>query len=257
MENHHMSVDAKPRTGPARALSWQPPAGGFWRGSWRNSQASLAVHDPEDNSMLGYVSDASAADVDGAVVAVARSVGEDWPAWRRREALRAAETLRLSGEQAGQLTGETLPFADTPRGTHRLGWYSREPVGVVAAITPFNDPLNLVAHKMGPALVAGNGVVLKPAERTPLTALAFAEILLDAGVPAQRFAVLPGSGRTAGQALVSHPLVDLASFTGGYSTGNAVARAAGARKTLMELGGNNATIVLADADSRSEEHTAE
>ncbi len=278
-----MSVDAKPRTGPARALSWQPPAGGFWRGSWRNSQASLAVHDPEDNSMLGYVSDASAADVDGAVVAVARSVGEDWPAWRRREALhaaeslllqrrdllieviyressktireataevsRAAETLRLSGEQAGQLTGETLPFADTPRGTHRLGWYSREPVGVVAAITPFNDPLNLVAHKMGPALVAGNGVVLKPAERTPLTALAFAEILLDAGVPAQRFAVLPGSGRTAGQALVSHPLVDLVSFTGGYSTGNAVARAAGARKTLMELGGNNATIVLADADS--------
>lgn len=277
-----MSVDSKPRTRPARALSWQPPAGAFWLGRWMDTQASLAVHDPEDDSLLGYVGDASAAEVDAAVAAVAQAVGEDWPAWRRREALhaaaslllqrrdllseviyressktvreataevsRAAETLRLSGEQAGRLTGETLPFADTPRGEHRLGWYTREPVGVVAAITPFNDPLNLVAHKVGPALVAGNGVVVKPAKHTPLTALAFAEILLDAGVPARRFAVLPGTGRVAGQALAGHPLIDLVSFTGGYATGNAVARAAGARKTLMELGGNNATIVLPDAD---------
>jgi glyceraldehyde-3-phosphate dehydrogenase (NADP+) len=241
------------------------------------------VHDPEDGTLLAHVTDAGSDEVDEAVRAVAAATGHDWPAWQRREALhtagslvqqrrdllattisressktireayaevaRAAETLRLSAEQAGRLTGETLPFADTARGADRLGWYTREPVGVVAAITPFNDPLNLIAHKLGPALVAGNGVVLKPAEKTPLTALAFAQILLDAAVPAQRFAVLPGAGPTAGQALVSHRLVDLVSFTGGYHTGNAVARAAGAKKTMMELGGNNATIVLHDADT--------
>ncbi|MFF2502572.1 aldehyde dehydrogenase family protein [Streptomyces sp. NPDC058067] len=267
------------------SLTWQPPAGALWSGTWVDGKVSFAVHDPEDGSLLGYVTDADEAEVDEAVRAVAAAThGSPWPVWQRREALtaaarsvldrrelltevisressktvreadaeisRAAETLRLSADQAGHLTGETLPFADTPRGEGRLGWYTREPVGVVAAITPFNDPLNLVAHKLGPALVAGNGVVLKPAERTPLTALAFAEILLDAGVPAQRLAVVPGSGHRAGAALAGHPMVDLVSFTGGHRTGEAVARAAGAKRTLMELGGNNAVLVLADADWR-------
>ncbi|WP_326595457.1 aldehyde dehydrogenase family protein [Streptomyces sp. NBC_01803] len=263
---------------------WQPPAGALWGGVWRDGETSFTVHDPEDGSRLGSVTDASAAEVGAAVEAVAAAVhsGQPWPAWRRREALqraaallgqrrvtlaelisregsktvreadaevsRAAETLRLSAEQAGRLTGETLPFDDTARGAGRLGWYTREPVGVVAAITPFNDPLNLVAHKLGPALVAGNGVVLKPAEATPLTALAFAAVLLDAGIPADRLAVVPGTGARAGQALVGHPLVDLVSFTGGHRTGDAVARAAGAKKTLMELGGNNCVLVLHDAD---------
>ncbi|MBA2809592.1 aldehyde dehydrogenase family protein [Streptomyces sp. KM273126] len=278
---------ATPNSAPAlvRPLTWQPPGGAMWSGRWVDGTASFPVHDPEDGSLLGYVTDATEAEVEEAVRAVAAAAhGTHWPAWERREALtaaaalvlerrelligiisressktvreagseifRAAETLRLSAAQAGHLTGETLPFADTPRGEGRLGWYTREPVGVVAAITPFNDPLNLVAHKLGPALVAGNGVVLKPAERTPLTALAFAQILLDAGVPADRFAVVPGSGSRAGRALAGHPLVDLVSFTGGPGTGDAVARAAGAKKTLMELGGNNAVLVLADADWR-------
>ena len=165
-----------------------------------------------------------------------------------REAQRAVETVRLSAEQAHRLEGGTLPFGDTPRGGGRIGWYTREPVGVIGAITPYNDPLNLVAHKLAPALIGGNGVVLKPAEQTPLTALAFVELLLDAGVPAGRLAVLPGRGATVGAALVSHPLVDMVSFTGGYATGDAVARTAGAKKTLMELGGNGAVIVLPDAD---------
>ncbi|MGW1028523.1 aldehyde dehydrogenase family protein [Streptomyces sp. NPDC002577] len=278
---------ATPNSTPALgdSLTWQPPAGALWSGRWIDGKASFPVHDPEDGSFLGHVTDAEEAEVDEAVRGVAAAVeGSPWPAWQRREALtaaarlvlerrelltevisressktvreagaeisRAAETLRLSADQAGHLTGETLPFDDTPRGEGRLGWYTREPVGVVAAITPFNDPLNLVAHKLGPALVAGNGVVLKPAERTPLTALAFAQILLDVGVPADRFAVVPGSGSRAGRALAGHPLVDLVSFTGGPRTGDAVARAAGAKKTLMELGGNNAVLVLADADWR-------
>jgi len=265
-------------------LTWQPPAGALWSGRWVDGKASMPVRDPEDGSFLGQVTDADPTEVDEAVTGVATAItsGKDWPLWRRREALeaaaqlvlkrrdlltevisregcktvregdsevsRAAETLRLSAQQADRLTGETLPFTATPRGHDRLGWYTREPVGVVAAITPFNDPLNLVAHKMGPALVAGNGIVLKPAEATPLTALTFAQILLDAGVPADRFAIVPGTGSSAGRALVGHPLVDLVSFTGGYRTGNEVARIAGAKKTLMELGGNNAVLVLADGD---------
>ncbi|MFD5316730.1 aldehyde dehydrogenase family protein [Streptomyces sp. NPDC127098] len=280
----HTTTDEQPAATRPGARPWLPPAGAFWAGRWRDGAEAFAVHDPEDGRRLGEVADVTPAEVDAAVRSVAAAVwgGAPWPAWRRREALhraaellgerraelvglisgegcktvreataevaRAAETLRLSAECTGRLTGETLPFDDTARGAGRLGWYTREPVGVVAAITPFNDPLNLVAHKLGPALAGGNGVVLKPAEATPLTALAFAAALLDAGVPAGRLAVLPGAGARAGRALVGHPLVDLVSFTGGHRTGAAVARAAGAKKTLMELGGNNCVLVLADAD---------
>lgn len=263
-----------------------PAGGAFWAGRWRSPDAVLEVHDPEDGRLVGVVGNCTAGDVDEAVSAVADAVldGAAWPVWQRRESLhraaallgereadfaqlisregckpvraaaaevrRAVETVRLSAEQADRLEGRTLPFGDTPRGEDRLGWYTREPVGVVAAITPFNDPLNLVAHKVAPALIGGNGVVLKPAEQTPLVALAFIELLLEAGVPADRLAVLPGRGASVGAALVGHPRVDLVSFTGGFVTGNAIAAVAGARKTLMELGGNGTVVVLADADVR-------
>jgi acyl-CoA reductase-like NAD-dependent aldehyde dehydrogenase len=262
---------------------WQPPGGAFWGGAWR-SGAELEVRDPETAGLVGRVANCSPGDVDTAVRGVSEAIrqGPAWPAWQRREALhraaallserrqpfvdllssegsktlrhagnevqRAVETVRLSAEQASLLEGRTLPFGDTPRGENRVGWYTREPVGVVAAITPFNDPLNLVAHKLAPALIGGNGVVLKPAEQTPLTALAFVELLLDAGVPVDRVAVLPGKGIQVGATLVGHPLVDMVSFTGGWTSGDAVARTAGAKKTLMELGGNGAVLVLSDAD---------
>jgi acyl-CoA reductase-like NAD-dependent aldehyde dehydrogenase len=265
---------------------WEPPAGAFWNGAWRDASARLTVYDPENGTRVGEVADCSPADVDEAVRGVRRAALEPgtWPLWQRRTALheaarlladraalfaqliaregckpvrdaeheveRAAETVRLSAEQSDRLEGHTLPFGNTPRGADRIGWYTREPIGVVAAITPFNDPLNLVAHKVAPALIGGNGVVLKPAEQTPLTALAFLEVLLDAGVPADRLAVLPGTGNTAGASLAGHPLVDMVSFTGGWRSGNAVARSAGAKKTLMELGGIGTAIVMVDADVR-------
>jgi glyceraldehyde-3-phosphate dehydrogenase (NADP+) len=270
--------------------TWTPAGGAFWAGRWHDTEATLEVLDPEGGQLVGRVGDCTAAEVDEAVRAVALAVlsGPAWPVWQRREALhraaallrereadfaelisregcktirgaarevqRAVETVRLSAEQADRLEGQTLPFGDTPRGENRLGWYTREPVGVVAAITPFNDPLNLVAHKVAPALIGGNGVVLKPAEQTPLVALAFAQLLLDAGVPAGRVAVLPGRGATVGAALVGHPRVDLVSFTGGFTTGNAIAATAGAKKTLMELGGNGTVVVLPDADVRRAAH---
>ena len=270
--------------GTAGELAWPVDHGAFWGGRWRPPVATLEVLDAEVGQRVGAVADCCEADVDEAVRAVAAAVHDapPWPVWMRREALhraaallaereqlfaglvrregckpvrdavnevhRAAETVRLSAEQADRLEGRTLPFADSPRGSGRVGWYRREPVGVVGAITPFNDPINLVAHKLAPALMGGNGVVLKPAEQTPLTALAFVRTLLDAGVPADRVAVLPGRGATVGAAVARHPLVDLVSFTGGFETGNAVARTAGAKKTLMELGGNGAVVVLEDAE---------
>ena len=120
-------------------------------------------------------------------------------------------------------------------------------MGIVAAITPFNDPLNLVAHKLGPALIAGNGVVLKPSERTPLSGLALVELLLEAGVPSGRIAAIV-DGPGVAEALVTDDQIDLISFTGGPRTAERIAAAAGAKKILSELGGNNATIVCADAD---------
>ena len=135
----------------------------------------------------------------------------------------------------------------------RLAW--RWP-SFIGAITPFNDPLNLVAHKLAPALVAGNGVVLKPADQTPLTALAFVELLVDAGVPGQRLAVVPGRGATVGAAMVSHPLVDMVSFTGGYATEDAIAREAGAKKTLMELGGIGAVLEVNAGGTAETNNTA-
>ena len=260
---------------------WTPPAGGFWEGEWRNGERWMLVHDPEDGAIVGTVMDATDAEVRRAVAHVATERHRRaWPLWQRREALertatsladaadrfatiiaaeacktiteahrevqRALETLRLTTQAAASLTGATVPFGNTPRGDGWTGWYTREPIGVVAAITPFNDPLNLVVHKLGPALLAGNAVVLKPAPTTPLTALAFVELLVASGVPGAYLAAVPGVD--AGQALVADPRVDVVSFTGGPRTADRIAHGGPARKLIMELGGNNALIACADSD---------
>ena len=124
----------------------------------------------------------------------------------------------------------------------------RVPVGVVAAITSFNDPLAVAAHKVGPALAAGNAVVVKPASATPLSALRLAEDLRRAGLPAGRLNVVTGAGESVGAALVADPRVRMVTFTGGVAAGERVARAAGIKKLSLELGSNSPVIVLADAN---------
>ncbi len=242
----------------------------------------LEVRDPEDGVLLGNVCSSTPQDVRRAVAHIHRHLQDgEWPLRARREALeraavllaeqsvrfaeliaaessktineaerevsRCTETLRLSAAASSELRGETLAFEDSMAGANKIGWYNRKPVGIVAAITPFNDPLNLVAHKLGPALIGGNGVVLKPSGRTPLTGLAFVQLLLEAGVPAGRIAAIV-AGRGVSEAIVTDPQVDLISFTGGPKTADRIAAAAGAKKILSELGGNNATIVCADAE---------
>ncbi|BDP43881.1 aldehyde dehydrogenase (plasmid) [Deinococcus aetherius] len=166
----------------------------------------------------------------------------------RKEAARCAATLRLCAEEARRLGGEIVNFDQRPGSEGRIGYWTREPVGVIVAITPFNDPLNLVAHKVGPAIAAGNAVIVKPHEQTPLSALGLAEVLREAGLPPGVLQVLTGDGTEIGPALVSDPRVRMVSFTGGVGTGQQIARLAGLKRLAMELGSNCPTLVMDDAD---------
>ena len=166
----------------------------------------------------------------------------------RKEVYRCTQTLRVSGEEATRLLGETISYDQQKGSENRRGYFYRVPIGVVAAITPFNDPLNLVAHKVGPAIAGGNAVVVKPATVTPLSALTLAELFLEAGLPPNILNVVTGPGGEVGDALVSDPRVRMVSFTGGVEAGLAVAAKAGLKKIGMELGSNSPVIVLGDAD---------
>lgn len=169
----------------------------------------------------------------------------------RAEAARVPDLLRLSAYEGAQLRGETLPL-DAQAGTRgKVGLTVRVPCGVVAAITPFNFPFLLVAHKVGPALAAGNSVVLKPASATPLTALAFTEVLVEAGLPAQGIQTLTGPGSTVGSALVSDRRVRKVSFTGSREVGERIAQLAGPKRLALELGANCPLVVMPDADLRA------
>lgn len=165
----------------------------------------------------------------------------------RKEVLRAVNTLRLSAVEARRNAGEVIPFDSYEGSEDRTGWYSREPLGIIAAITPFNDPLNLVAHKIGPAIAGGNAVVLKPSALTPLSAQLLADALVDAGLPQEVLTVIHGD-REVAETIIRSRDVRMVSFTGGFSTGESIARAAGLKKLSMDLGGNAPVIILSDAD---------
>ena len=166
----------------------------------------------------------------------------------RGEAKRCVNTLTISGEEAKRLLGETIPFDSFPGGESRRGHFERVPIGVVLAITPFNDPLNLVAHKLGPAIAGGNTVVLKPATVTPLSALKLTEAFVEAGLPPGVLQCITGHGAVLGDALVSDPRVRMVSFTGGVEAGERIVAKAGLKKIGMELGSNSPVVVWNDAD---------
>jgi acyl-CoA reductase-like NAD-dependent aldehyde dehydrogenase len=166
----------------------------------------------------------------------------------RGEIDRAVEIYAVSAEEATRIGGEVIPLDALPLGEgDRIGFAVRGPVGVVAAIGPFNAPVHVIAHKLGPAFAAGNAVVLKPAPQGSAVAAIVARLFYDAGLPARALQLVPGRGPT-GQALVAHPGVDLVSFTGGGVAAAAVVSAAGLKRTTLELGGNAAVIVHEDAD---------
>jgi len=166
----------------------------------------------------------------------------------RGEVARAVQTFRLSAEEARRLTGEIVPFDGAPTGAGRFGFSIRVPLGVVVAITPFNFPLNLAAHKVGPAIAAGNSVVLKPSSYTPLTGMELGRVLLECGMPPSGIAVLTGPGGTVGDALVADPRPRMITFTGSAAVGAGIARKAGLKKLAMELGSNSAVVVTEHCD---------
>ncbi len=166
----------------------------------------------------------------------------------RGEVQRAIQTITISSEEAKRLHGETVPLDAAPGNVNQFGFTIRVPVGVVAAISPFNFPLNLVCHKVGPALAAGNSVVLKPAGDTPLSALKLVEILLEAGLPQDAIQCVTGPGSEIGDALTGDPRVRKITFTGSMEVGDRICRNAGIKKVTMELGSNSPLIVMSDAD---------
>ena len=256
----------------------------FVQGEWAETPHVIEVKNPYDDSVVDTVPHASAADVDAALSGAVdgAAVMRRLPAYDRAkilvkaadimeeraedlartisseegkilseariEAVRAAEIIRLSGEEAKRITGEVLPLDAAPGSTGRLGFTLRVPCGVVAAISPFNFPLHLVCHKVGPGLAAGNAVVIKPATDTPLSALKLVEILLEAGTPPQALSCLTGPGGEVGDTLCGDRRVRKISFTGSYEVGDHICKVAGMKKVTMELGSNAPLLVMDDAD---------
>ncbi len=208
--------------------------------------AKLPVH--ERARMLRAVSAALAADREAFAERIVREAGKPLRD-ARAEVDRATMTYEVAAEEARRLpgSGEVIPMDLAPHGEHRIAITRRVPIGPIAAISPFNFPLNLVAHKLAPALAAGNPVVLKPASRTPLSALALADLMHAAGLPPGALSVLP-MDRETGDTLVTDDRFRLLTFTGSAEVGWALKARAGRKKVVLELGGNAAVIVDASAD---------
>jgi acyl-CoA reductase-like NAD-dependent aldehyde dehydrogenase len=256
----------------------------FLAGNWVDTPKKIEVKNPFDNSVIDTVPRAGAADLEKALVFAERgakvmaklSSYERWKILRRAadimaarndelgqtiskeegkviaegrgEASRAVETMMGSAEEAKRIHGETVPLDADPTGSKKLGFTLRVPCGVVAAIAPFNFPLNLVCHKVGPALAGGNTVIVKPASDTPLSALKLTEILLESGLPPEGIQCITGSGGEIGDALVADRRVRKVTFTGSREIGDRICRTAGIKKVTMELGSNSPVIVMPDAD---------
>ncbi|MGZ6980479.1 MAG: aldehyde dehydrogenase family protein [Acidimicrobiia bacterium] len=244
----------------------------------------IVIRSPFDNQELGRVPKAGPGEIDAAVRA-ARTVleGDPLSAWERAEVLdaaarrikernedlaqsiateaakpiktarveaaRAVGTFAFAAVEARTLTGDMIAMDGNVAGVGKLGFTLRVPIGVIGAISPFNFPLNLVSHKLAPAIAAGCPVVLKPASQTPLTALLLAEILLDeCGLPAGWLNVVTGGGGTVGNALVDHDDVSMITFTGSPEVGWGIKARAPRKKVGLELGNNAPVIVEPDAD---------
>ncbi|MBU9713800.1 aldehyde dehydrogenase family protein [Evansella tamaricis] len=256
----------------------------FIAGRWVKKKETFHVYDPQNNQLIAKVPLATKEDMESAIELAEEAFQsiESWPVHERMKVLRRAanymeenrekfartialegsktinearsevkraiQTIQLSAEEARRINGETINFDQNEGSENRIGYYYRFPIGVIGAITPFNDPLNLVAHKIGPAIAAGNAIVVKPASVTPLSALLLAEAFYNAGIPNGFLSVVTGSGKEVGETLVTHPAVRMITFTGGGAAGEKIAHKAGIKKVSMELGSNSPVIVMGDAN---------
>lgn len=257
------------------------PSGLYLDGEWRQGSRST-ITDRYRFEPIADVVEATPSDVEHAIETAARAAKRPLPTAERARVLdavadalearataivddyvhetgftradgenelrRAVRVYRLSAQEAIRIAGEEVPIQAAPGSEHRLAFTVRVPVGVVVAIAPFNAPLSTVAHKIGPAIAAGNAVVLKPAEKTPLSAIHVTQAFHEAGLPAGLLQLVCGPGRSLGDALVGDRRVRFYTFTGSTGVGRRIAERSGLARTQLELGSNSASIVAADAD---------
>jgi acyl-CoA reductase-like NAD-dependent aldehyde dehydrogenase len=233
-------VGTVPEAGPA-AAEWALEA------AVAGARAMAAVPAHERSAALHRAAALIRADLDELAATITAEQGKH-VAEARAEAERIPGIVTLCAEEAVRVPGEVLPMDAVAVGEERFGYTRPEPSGVVVAVTPFNYPAILVIHKIGPALAAGNAVILKPASATPLTALFLVKRLAQAGLPPLALQCLPGSGAELGPLLCADDRVRRVSFTGSCAAGAAIARAAGPKQLTFELGSNAALVVLDDAD---------
>ncbi len=258
---------------------------GQWKGSKEaeNSANTIEVKSPYDGKTIGFVSEAGRTDVEDAIAAadsafrkiklspseryeillktsgllnerqeeIAHTLAQE--AGKpirdaRTEVSRAVQTFLISAEEAKRIHGEGIPVEAARGSETRIAFTIRVPVGPICAISPFNFPLNLVAHKVGPAIAAGNSVVLKPASVTPFTAINLGKIMLEAGLPDGYLNIIFGPGNTVGEWLLADPRFALYTFTGSPLVGNRLREAIGLRRSILELGSNSAVIIHKDTD---------
>lgn len=253
-------------------------------GRWVDAGEPLEIRNKYSGQVIGTLPTARESDVDAAIAAAARAatVMAEMPAHRRADILlgvasrlqarkeefartiaaeagkalkyarievdRATNTFTIAAEESRRIHGETLTLDAVPAGEGYFGFYHRRPVGVVAAIAPFNFPLNLVAHKVAPAIAAGNALVLKPASSTPLTSVLLCETLEASGMPGGGINLIVGPGSTVGDWLVRDPRVAKVTFTGSLDVGRRIVSSAGVKKVTLELGNTSPVIVAPDAD---------
>ena len=256
----------------------------FIGGKWVDGSNYMEVRSPYDNSLVGEVPLATPEDVNKAIEAAKKAfpIISSLPAHKRSEILektsdiihaqreefaksiseesgkpirearvevaRSFQTFKFAAEEAKRIYGETIPMDAAIGGEGRFAYVERIPLGVIACITPFNFPLNLVSHKVGPAIAAGNSVVLKPASATPITSLKLARVLEESGVPSGAFNVITGSGGTIGDLLVTDERIAMITFTGSAEVGKRIKQLAGMKRVTLELGSNSAVIVEEDGD---------
>ena len=255
--------------------------GGEWSG---DANRGIDVINPYDGSTIGVVPEATDADVEHAIVAaregfeklsalpayrrseilsrtadyilrdkeeyaaiIAREAGKSWK-FAVSEVERGAETFQVAAVEAKAEHGQIVPMDASAVSAGRFGYYIRTPIGIIGAITPFNFPLNLVAHKVAPAIAAGNSLVLKPATKTPLSSIKLGELLLEAGLPPGAINIVIGSGKTVGNKIVEDERLAMITFTGSPPVGRDIKSRAGLKRVTLELGSNSPTIIEADGD---------
>ncbi|KGT72688.1 aldehyde dehydrogenase, partial [Bradyrhizobium japonicum] len=251
----------------------------FINGQWKEASSYLELRSPYSGEIIAEVGQADESDTDDAIEAAKKAAKKmaKMPAHERAaildkaaslleqrkeemarilateaakplktargEIARTIQTYRFAATEARQIHGETVPLDAAPGGEGRIAFTLRKPIGVVGAITPFNFPFNLVAHKVGPAIAAGNTVVLKPASQTPLASLALAEIFQEAGLPAGALNIIPGKGSVVGEKLVKDNRIAAVTFTGSPEVGIAMKNKAGLKRITLELGSNSGLII--------------